>query len=405
MVMAGLACHERTNPPGGGEEEEEETPEVIQVAGSLRTLIYDEGFEGATVQIGSQSTTTDASGNFTIDGVTPPYDLRVSYTVGEKTSLHVVEGLTRADPVLELNTYKAGTNRLALVEGTVSGPTFPLGENEYVQVVAVTIGGGTASNIIPPGATSGDYSFVLSWRGETSQIRNLYALQYTVDSESVPNAFTAYGKTTSTLVNDQTVSGQNITLGAVTSASVTTTVTQATPLATIWGSSGVRFEPGCVMEFPQEITGNFSSVLPVLTSGASHYVTITGSFPEGAGQVFAQRQLQGATTATLTSGTPLTALPASGTTYAPGTTFSWDSKSSGIFAFALRDGGGTARAIILTRRSQVTLPEGVSLPSGTYTWSVYHQAEQADTDAAATPLGLTQTTARTASPTQTLIVP
>jgi hypothetical protein len=50
-----------------------------------------------TVLIGAQSAVTDATGNFSLDHVTAPYDLTV-ITIGQENAATIYQGLTRVDP-------------------------------------------------------------------------------------------------------------------------------------------------------------------------------------------------------------------------------------------------------------------------------------------------------------------
>src|SRR5215472_3550718 len=74
-------------------------PPTITVAGKV-TDQAKQALSGAIVVIGAQHATTDASGAFSIGGVTAPYDAAVIVPVGARNTAIVYKGLTRADPTL-----------------------------------------------------------------------------------------------------------------------------------------------------------------------------------------------------------------------------------------------------------------------------------------------------------------
>lgn len=380
----------------------------IAVSGLLRGFIYDDAFAGATVKVGDQSVTTGADGAFTLSQVKPPYDLKISYSFAGKDYLTVVEGLTRPDPVVELGVGATGTTaRIGSVAGTLTGPTFPLGPSDYIQVVAVGSGGGTASTILGPGSTDGNYNLLLTWRGGTSVTRNLYALHYSVGGDSQPTSFHAYGKRSVTVNDNDMLTGKDFGLSSAGTLAVTASVSSASPLTGMTGTPGYRFEPGCSLDFARSVTGNFTAALPVLTglpTGSGPFVALTGSFPSSAGAAFARRQLGGNGAATLSTALPLATRP-NPTTWTAGTEFEWDSRESGLFSFTLSDSGGAARLTLITRRNKVSLPEGYTPTSGNGTWRVTYMPAYANADAAAVPQAFSQVSDSVSSPSRTISVP
>jgi hypothetical protein len=148
---------------------------------------------GATVGAQGETAFTDATGTFTLSGLSVPYDLAVSSALGDG-GLHVYEGLTSATPLLRPTFARLTMPALALgttVAGSLVGGA--LGANE---AVLVCLEGLTAPVYGCDEAAAGDTGFSISaaWfdDGVAVLAARLHAFHVTIDADGVPIAFLGY---------------------------------------------------------------------------------------------------------------------------------------------------------------------------------------------------------------------
>jgi len=140
------------------------------VVGTLVDITTRRPLSGRTVAIGTESTTTDAHGEFTFESVPSTYDAVVAD--GDGTAVTVYQGLQRRDPMLthRPSPVTEATTHSADLTGTVSnGGSYPLGRDDLVSVYFfatevdehVSIGG-----LLAPARAGPAYGPMhLSWNG------------------------------------------------------------------------------------------------------------------------------------------------------------------------------------------------------------------------------------------------
>jgi len=357
-----------TTPGGGG------GPTTATVNGTL-VGILDTPVAGASVTIGSTTVTSDATGAFSIDNVTPPYDVTVSSTADNWA--HVFIGLTSTSPVLLPYGAIASASppsSTATMSGTITTAT-PIDSTHPVEVclegVSETVTGcDTLTSAVP-------YSITAHWASTANVAVKVHALQMTLPSSgAMPNGYAGYhvSSSTTTMVPGNSYT-QNVTLGAAPGvASLSGTVTAPSSLTSGSMSLSVRLSPQLVIPLAGiNLTGTsttYAATVPAFP-GSSYTLLATGvgsnstsarwstGFTAGPG-----RDLALAAAPTVTS-PPTSAGP--GDTFTVGDTagapltviFTTNSASPSI---------GPALAVT-TSQSSVTMPSVLPVASGTvYDW-------------------------------------
>lgn len=179
--------------------------------------------EGAVVTINGQSTLTDADGAFSLDDVTPKYDLTVIYE-NEAANFHaaeLVDGLTTRDLSLRVWFARFNTSS-ATVLGKLSVPVAK-GHEAIVRLA----GEHTTSpaNDLAPGAA--EYSLDFQWEGTGSGAADLVGLEW-VAGETGPASYTGYARK-SIQAPDGTGVIANLTLAKPAQKTVAGSLTAAGP--------------------------------------------------------------------------------------------------------------------------------------------------------------------------------
>ncbi len=171
---------------------------------------------------GHAPVTPDASGAFEIPDVKLPYDL-VVYFPADTGLVVVLQGLHRNDPTLPANFFRS---RKTWVSGTVSGPSFPL--PPHGRLVAFF----EAPFSIDPHVTltQRDYSQQATWVGAETVTGTLHAMELGGDA-STGTPYWFYGRREGvTLTQGVPLTGEDITLSPIGTASVTGRVVGTTGL-------------------------------------------------------------------------------------------------------------------------------------------------------------------------------
>ena len=218
-AAAALLLLASCNTTGGG-------PSPSTIAGTV-VGAFNAPVVGATVTIGTASTTTDTTGAFSIDNVTPPYDVTVSNAANHWA--HVFVGLTSTSPTLLPYGALAGptpsVTSSATVGGTITGGT----TIDSTHPVEVCLEGVTEQVFGCTTLTSSSsYSISAGWLSTSNVAVKVHAIQMVLPSAgAMPSGYAGYGVTggSTTLVPGGTYS-QNLALGsAPTTASLSGTVT------------------------------------------------------------------------------------------------------------------------------------------------------------------------------------
>jgi hypothetical protein len=364
--------------PGGGA--------TITVAGRA---ILDDGraLGGAPVRVdpGGHLATTLANGNFTVTGVTTPYDLAVA-NLAEKSAV-IYQGLTRTDPVAVVPTrIPVLPPRSGTIAGTVESST---GCNASTDPCTGYVGFGSpyASGAAPamPG-----YSLSLGWDGPASFEGTLHLLQSSVNGSTGATSFW-YGSKNGVTVTDgnttieswgassvapvptATLAGTGTVASGywVESASLYLDLPLVTLPAAICTASQLPVEPPCapgpfVAEVPNVVGTTLTGVVDARApTGEMVYFQRSGGQPNATGFDFT---IQAA---------PSQLAPASGATgVTASTAFSWTAYAGGVHGVIFApDAASHPQYMVYTAATTTTLLDlttlsaELALPAGAgYSW-------------------------------------
>ena len=232
------------------------------------------------VTIGATTVNTDTNGQFTITGVTPPYDVAFTVTIANNfpTSYGwLYRGLTRVDPTLEV--WDGLPNRSA---------------NEFnIQVAGIDFANYPSNQltIIAHGGTDGAFSSDVTnanslksadWYGPMSTNMTGHALTWLRDSDSfsaLPTSYLSYDTQTVSLThNGNSVVSYDLNNRTVASGTISGTVTPSSLGGTRHNGLYVRFPTNDSIQLVRDTSQptSFSYLVPSVTGG-----TITLAAEEG----------------------------------------------------------------------------------------------------------------------------
>jgi len=365
-------------------------PSTITVSGKVVGINLQPAASVPVVISGQAPVTTDANGNFTVSGVTTPYDATV--VVGAQKLGLVYKGLTRSDPTLFFFNFTPGTNNTATLSGTISGGDgFPQPATDRSNVV---FGSPEASRTFTPNTTTGAYGpSSVTWFGPASTTGTIYALQWQVDGAGLPVAYKGFGsKASVTLSNGGTFAGQNVTMGSVAGSSISGSVSTPSGYTLLSKSLSVNFATNAILGLLNDstsatsftyITPNISGATLQLQASAQKAAisTVLGFKPGLAANA-------SGVSLTLPAGPELSLPVNAATGVTTSTNFTWTPFSGGVHLVLILGPAGQPKYYILTTGSNATIPDltslGLGLPTATnYSWAVYGFAPFASIDAAA----------------------
>lgn len=168
----------------------------LTVEGRLLDLLGN-GFAGAQVEIQGTTTTTDATGTFSISGVAVPYDL-VTYVAAPSPGVHAFVGMTAANPdVLSYAVLNNATYPETTVEGNLPGAV-PANHRAIVCVEGITVVVIGCQRLLPAETA---YSVFASWAdGGTVDVR-VHALLIEQDADGFPVAYPGYATATGSITD------------------------------------------------------------------------------------------------------------------------------------------------------------------------------------------------------------
>jgi hypothetical protein len=313
---------------------------------------------GIVVQAQGRTTVTDGQGRFTLTGIARPYDLTLAET-GANAWIHVYEGLTSEAPQLDpQRPIVLGSISQAYVIGALAGGALPAGRRTLVCAEgrdAVAFGCDTV------GEGEDAYGFDVRWLRPGPAVVRLHALRTVVGPSGLPTGYEGYGYVQPTL-NDGDSANAPITLGPAPATVVAAvgldlpsgaTVAYAFVLARIGDRVAVR------LAGPAPVAGSFS--LPVPRLGPEE-VTAFASVSTSTTFSFAWAQGAADDLAPLAVGVaPQMLLPADGAVgVGTATVFRVAAPADEAITFVWEVAGGPTLART-TRRTEVTVPEGVDL--------------------------------------------
>ncbi|MEO7113928.1 MAG: hypothetical protein ABI183_26035 [Polyangiaceae bacterium] len=236
---------------------------------------------GLPVVIGSSTPTlTDATGHFSIAGVTAPY----TATFVSAQKVYSFEGLTRTDPNLLalVDTYGILSQD---VTGTLSGGAgYPEGANMTTNVAFRSSASGQAGS----GSMTGTSAFDITgtqWSIAPSISGNVYALQYTHGAAATePVSYEGFAKLAGiTLTNSATANAVgNIALtGGISTSNLTATITMPATYSVLGRLVAMNMDGLKAINLPAEdspAASTISYTTPVI-SGATMSIMVSAEAP------------------------------------------------------------------------------------------------------------------------------
>ncbi len=338
------------------------------------------------------STTTNASGAFSVSGITPPYDATV--VTGNQSLIY--KGLTRADPTLVFLGVAPGVSRSASLSGTISGGAgFPEPAN---HVTRTAFGSPEAVDSETANTATGAYNMgTVSWFGPTTTTGNIRALQWLFDGTNLPTDYKGYGEKLNVALSDGgAFASQNVTMSGVSVHSFSGSVTLPAGYNLASKRMAVGFTDRSLINVLSDLgsSTNFAYTTPNVT-GATIQMQVTAG--NGAGTTVVTTKPGLAVNATgvsipLPAGSDLSLPPNATTGVNYSTTFSYTPFSGGVHFVVFNGPGANPDYVVVTAASSTSIPNlssvGLGLPASTvYSWNVQGAAPFATVDAAAGPGG------------------
>jgi hypothetical protein len=346
------------------------------------------GVPNCSVVIGNGSAVvTDANGNFTINNVSPPYNLFA--ILRGTTSTGVVEyvGLTRLDPTIQLE-QGATSLQPATVNGTVTGGAgypLPAGYQTQVQFAPSTYPGysfGPSGGGILADSATGKYSETyFLWFNPSSTV-TVSALQMQLNPNThLPAAFTGFGIVGGlTLTSGGTWNNVNIPLSPVSSSSVSGSVSVPTGFQLSNIGMMLMVGQGGLLLMVDQAPGSSTSFSYIAPNVPGAFLTLssTARKPGYFSQVVLRNVPVTATNLAFDfSDVPDYVQPPEGAAgIRDSSTFSWSAASRAVYVIKFQSvASPSLYGTIYTTATQGTLPlvpsEGISLsPGASYTWFV-----------------------------------
>jgi hypothetical protein len=357
---------------------------------------------GLRVTIGEQEVLSGDDGAFTIEGVTPPYDVSlIASTTQSSFSFryyaYVYQGLTRPDPTVQV--YYGLPERNSSLDLAVSNNTFVDGDNRQLLFAFSSPDGAysaTGINVVDP-------SLFPAWNGPASTAGNAHGLlvqRSSTDTGAPPLGYEAY-QTTPLALTDEGDSIVGLDMSADTIPTITLTGSvDSGPFGSATHLISTRFADGTALPLlsADSTQEAFSYLLPVLPN-ASLTVAASAGVP---GYTVAHADAVPATAqqnVALVLPRPVSPnAPANGSAVGPGTPFSWSTvgQSAQVFVWHIESEAFFEGIYVITSRSEITFPQvpgySMNLPEAgddwAFYWSVETHGDHPNVDAATGPGGL-----------------
>lgn len=329
---------------------------------------------GATVTIGTTSTTTDANGAFSIAGVTPPYDVTVSSTSGNWA--HVFVGLSSTTPTLSPVGALVGgppATSTATIGGTIATGV-PIDATHPVEVCVEGVTEAVGGCATVSSGTS--YNVTARWLSTANVSVKVHALQMTVPSAgALPTSYHGYyASASTTLVPSNSYTNDVTLIGAVSSTALSGTVTADASITSGQYLVMVQVAPNLLMPLGSAaLTGAttpYTALVPTLT-GATYTLYGSGSTSASGISLSWRVDLTAGAGRDLTiAGVPT---PASSPTSAgPGDTFPVTGTGAAplTVVFVPSSSPTAPYLAVTTSGTSVVMPSTLPVPSGSvYNWT------------------------------------
>jgi hypothetical protein len=362
---------------------------AITVSGRVVDLLR-QPIAGLDVRLGASTSTTNVAGRFSFPDVLPPYDLVVKRA--SPLEAHVFKGLTRPDPTLPLIGTAPAPARTAQVSGVLSGASFPQGAST-VSALFFAADEGWGGVYLFPGQGPAYGPFGASWYGPTTESGTLYGLQWSVNSQLLPQSFLEFASAPLEVGDGGTVTGANLALQPAGTGFLSGTVTVPSGYTidgkTLWLNAGPFTGVFLGTDGTPGTTGtNFTYAMPAV--GLPVGVQISATRSGNSTAAYRANLLPNEVIDVNLPAPPFPQVPPSGTTgVTTATEFSWLPYPGSIHVAIFSSPSG-ADFLVYQAGTSTALPElsgfGLPLPPGAaYAWAVWGIGPFADLDAFAAP--------------------
>jgi hypothetical protein len=346
----------------------------------------------APVTVGGRpSVNTDANGRFSVSGVTTPYDVAIINAADKIGTLY--KGLNRADPTLFYYTTSTPLPH-ATVSGKVTGGSYPQPAQHVTRIAFVS------PDVVWSSTTdiSGNYNFDAHWFGPMATAGAVHAIQIRESGPNIPAEYKGYGKRDLTLSNGGSFSNQDITLGTVSAAPLSGSVSSPSGYAV----SGKELDavigsiPALSLAYDGSAATTFSYLAPNIPNSSLIFAAAARKTGVATGVVIRAGLAPGATGVNVAvPAGPEATLPIDGATgINTASTFSWTPFVGGVHLVLFSPvAPGKPHYLVVTTGTATSVPDfasaGLGLPSATaYTWQVQAIGPLGDIDVATGPSGL-----------------
>jgi len=323
------------------------------------------------IGIGDQTSATANDGTFTIEDVTPPYDVSLVVDNDRINYAWVYQGITRLDPTLQVEAglSERGNTTTFILENAMFG-----GEN----VVAIAVGSPDTSYTVKP--SGAELTVFPSWSGPTSVDLGAHGLWWTetdMDTMPGPASYKSYAQSASPVTFTDGMPAEvrlDLAESMVASARVQGTVVRTLPDSPNL-SAFVRFDDNAMIELFNEPVdeANFVFMAPDLPGATVVAVGSHGDMFSGPYGVAAEAFDGGGITITPPEACAIISPVSDAVNIGPSTTFEWTAKP-GARVLHIEDQDFYQGIYVVTMATKITLPEVVGgyklRANALHTWTV-----------------------------------
>ncbi len=356
------------------------------------------------VYVGDRVARTDSKGQFTFDGVRPPYDVRIAVHANARTAIWHYKALTRPDPTLQVKDA-VPYHRIRALYSFPNLPAASMLEGGTVpRTLQLAFGSPAFAFHIDAYEDQPDFEYATDWEGPSPTSGTIHALLWDqTDTFGPPTKFVAYDTHALTLQvgapNPNTA--LDMTADVIAAAPLTGTVSSYAPTQQV--SAHLRFDDGAIMLLGQVdvSSSTFSILAPKIAGTTVSLVAFSGDPPDGKmGLVHKEGLTPGDSGIHLVVPEPLTLVsPDDGLGgVGPDIDFQWSPQPTvALLGISCQTGTSSDPYVdfwVITPDHQASLPslpasEGIALPKGsTCFWSVEVHGAFPNVDAATDPAGI-----------------
>src|SRR5258706_12656828 len=200
------------------------------------------------VYVGDRVARTDSKGQFTFDGVRPPYDVRIAVHANARTAIWHYKALTRPDPTLQVKDA-VPYHRIRALYSFPNLPAASMLEGGTVpRTLQLAFGSPAFAFHIDAYEDQPDFEYATDWEGPSPTSGTIHALLWDqTDTFGPPTKFVAYDTHALTLQvgapNPNTA--LDMTADVIAAAPLTGTVSSYPPTQQV--SAHLRFDDGAIM--------------------------------------------------------------------------------------------------------------------------------------------------------------